>query len=874
MSTSNTNDSDDSMSQRAIDSDGDDMYKSSCDLGRKSVSISRDRTKAQRTKDQRRSMAEKTNNYNNDYSDEDVRKRNSYTRRKTSTTNSDQDSDDVERGKVPDIREKTSDNTMDTSNLQIVVKSGFPFRSYIPSGSKDPEKWSFCRLIPNDDVVFPTKQKLGTKDAEGYYCKICKKAIEYTARTNDKAVKRHLGKHKEEIARLKEDSPEQGLRKKLKETIKDCSPAEQVVGEFILATWIGESLRPFSLVEDKGFRRFVKWLVEVQAYFRDVSRRSICRRMKQVCKLMDRKIRQMIHNELEQFCCTSDIWTNRSMDSYIALTLHGLTEDFRKIDVVLAVEYIPERHTGEHIKNRLDGIFQKWGLLKCQLTLLVRDNGSDIKKACKLWGCIDLGCVAHGLHLIVGPLFFVKSKKEEKQVPENESDDEDEEEKVQEKEPEDEEVLPNGTDDNKEGVGEDDDDCDYDEAELEEELKALEEEQQTILKEITELVQLFRTMSKYCRKSTVAKDKLKEFLNSLEIMYKTLELDVRTRWNSTIQMLKKILELRRGVDLLSQYSKSKEGKKQFRNKNLPSFTDYHYCTIAGIVLLLRYFEIAVKMLSGETNASFVTALPMLQKVRTYLSNDRFFYETNDKYVAQFRSQYGNLSTIEFDGIVSNLDIIRELMLDKFDERFESICTPELIWTSALDPRWSNLKHLIQDERDKAISTLVNKVSLILREKRGGIGWLAMNKSLDDSEREDEDEFLCGIGNNSQSTTSLQSPQYTSLPSLDPVAEAREEVYQYMAATRDLTYRDTKPLTWWRDNRSYYPNIAVLARRWLAAPATSVPSERTFSTCGIANQPIRNRLSPEYLEYQVKMNKNRKLVTVSETEILEYVNTKK
>lgn len=869
MSTNNANDSDDNMSR---DSNGDNMYESDsqCELGGASSR-----------------MVGKTNNYFNDSSSdedyEDVRKRNSNTRRKTSPTNSDQDSDGVEMEKTQDMRKKNSDNTIDTSDLPVDSRTGFPFRSYIPSGSKDKEKWSFCQLIPNDDVVFSTKLKLGTKDAKGFYCKICHKAIAYTAKTNDKAVKRHLVKeHKKEIEVLKEDSPEQGLRKKLKETIRDCSQEEQVVGEFILATWIGESLRPFSLVEDEGFRRFVKWLVEVQAYFREVSRRSIGRRMKQVCKLTDKKIRQMIHNELEQFCCTSDIWTNRSMDSYIALTLHGLTVDFEKIDCVLAVEYIPERHTGDHIKNRLDGIFQRWGLLKCRLTILVRDNGSDIKKACKLWNCLDLGCVAHGLHLVVGPLFFVKNgKKEEQQVSENASDD-NEKEKVQEKEAENEsddedkqdDVLPNGTDNNKEEKGEGDNVCDYDEAELEAELKELQEELKTVMKEITEVVQLFRTFSKYCRKSTVAKDKLKQFLKSLDIVYKTLELDVRTRWNSTIQMLKKILELRKGVDLLSTYSKTPAGKKQFRNKNLPSFTEYHYCTIAGIVLLLRYFEIAVKMLSGETNASFVSALPMLQKIRTYLDNKNFFYDTNDKHVAQFHKEYADFSTTQFEGIVSNLDMIRELMLEKFDERFESICTPELIWTSALDPRWSNLKHLIQDERDKAISTLVNKVSLILREKRGGVGWLAMNKSLDDSEREDEDEFLCGMGNNSQSTTSLQSPQYTSSPPLDPVAEAREEVYQYMAATRELTYRDTKPLTWWKDNRSYYPNIAVLARRWLAAPATSVPSERTFSTCGIANQPIRNRLSPEYLEYQVKMNKNRKLVTVSETEMLEYVNTTK
>ena len=40
-----------------------------------------------------------------------------------------------------------------------------------------------------------------------------------------------------------------------------------------------------------------------------------------------------------------------------------------------------------------------------------------------------------------------------------------------------------------------------------------------------------------------------------------------------------------------------------------------------------------------------------------------------------------------------------------------------------------------------------------------------------------------------------------------------------------------PLKWWQLNGVHYPCITVLARKYLAISATSVPSERAFSLTG-------------------------------------------
>lgn len=51
----------------------------------------------------------------------------------------------------------------------------------------------------------------------------------------------------------------------------------------------------------------------------------------------------------------------------------------------------------------------------------------------------------------------------------------------------------------------------------------------------------------------------------------------------------------------------------------------------------------------------------------------------------------------------------------------------------------------------------------------------------------------------------------------------------------------KPLEWWKINELQYPNLARMARDYLAIPATSVPSEQCFSISKNLITNNRNRL---------------------------------
>ena len=59
--------------------------------------------------------------------------------------------------------------------------------------------------------------------------------------------------------------------------------------------------------------------------------------------------------------------------------------------------------------------------------------------------------------------------------------------------------------------------------------------------------------------------------------------------------------------------------------------------------------------------------------------------------------------------------------------------------------------------------------------------------------------------------------------------------------------------WWRDNCCSFPGIARLARKYLAVPASSVPSERMFSSAGNFATKQRARLDPDALERDVLLH---------------------
>ena len=63
----------------------------------------------------------------------------------------------------------------------------------------------------------------------------------------------------------------------------------------------------------------------------------------------------------------------------------------------------------------------------------------------------------------------------------------------------------------------------------------------------------------------------------------------------------------------------------------------------------------------------------------------------------------------------------------------------------------------------------------------------------------------------------------------------------------LDYKVGNPFMWWNENRVWFPDLARIAQRYLSPTATSVPSERLFSSAGSLYSDRRNRILPKQAE---------------------------
>ena len=60
-------------------------------------------------------------------------------------------------------------------------------------------------------------------------------------------------------------------------------------------------------------------------------------------------------------------------------------------------------------------------------------------------------------------------------------------------------------------------------------------------------------------------------------------------------------------------------------------------------------------------------------------------------------------------------------------------------------------------------------------------------------------------------------------------------------------QDGQAICMWANHKLWYPTIAQVAKRYLSATATSVPSERLFSTAGTICDDRRSRITAEHAE---------------------------
>ena len=92
-------------------------------------------------------------------------------------------------------------------------------------------------------------------------------------------------------------------------------------------------------------------------------------------------------NEIPWLCMTSDFWTSTSVDSYLGITAHFITKEWKFRSCVLQTRELKASHTGENIE-----VIEEWAL-NGKLSGMTTDNGRNIVRAMGILGWNQLPCV-------------------------------------------------------------------------------------------------------------------------------------------------------------------------------------------------------------------------------------------------------------------------------------------------------------------------------------------------------------------------------------------------------------------------------------------------------------------------------------------------
>jgi len=163
-------------------------------------------------------------------------------------------------------------------------------------------------------------------------------------------------------------------------------------------------------------------------------------------------------------------------------------------------------------------------------------------------------------------------------------------------------------------------------------------------------------------------------------------------------------------------------------------------------------------------------------------------------------------------------------LTRLCERLEEFFGPgaqnrrTMLIATFLDPRYKGMeKHT--EEETKNVKKWVQSELVSASE-------LVLNRS------EEELTEAASVGRNVGEMKQSELSRYTAHASIDALGDA---------------------IMWWHDNEHIFPGLARLARKFLSAPCSSVPSERLFSSAGNFAQKRRHRLDPDSLEREVLLH---------------------
>ncbi|KAK2557045.1 E3 SUMO-protein ligase ZBED1 [Acropora cervicornis] len=342
----------------------------------------------------------------------------------------------------------------------------------------------------------------------------------------------------------------------------------------------------------------------------------------------------------------------------------------------------------------------------------------------------------------------------------------------------------------------------------------------------------------YFHRSAVATSILREKQKLLQLPEHKLVIDVSTRWNSAVDMISRYLEQQPAI-----YAAPTSTELRKRGKDISALSERELTYAEELVAVLTLLKIATTALCEKSVPTLSMILPLQHQLLNCIMKARdddsaLIKQVKKEVVNDFSTRYQDtctkkdLTTLDAHHeltvqAVFSLSSVKSKAAVKVDtsEVAQSEATVEL-------PALPNFPNESHDD----LHTVPSPAKKMRQETKESES--VMNKPT----RPTAMSSLFG----DIYMTSVQQPK-----SEQDICEA--EVSQYK---KELSINATEnPLTWWRQNNERYPSLAILAKKYLCIPATSVPSERVFSTAGDIVTAQRSQLKSEHVDRLIFLKKN-------------------
>jgi hypothetical protein len=357
----------------------------------------------------------------------------------------------------------------------------------------------------------------------------------------------------------------------------------------------------------------------------------------------------------------------------------------------------------------------------------------------------------------------------------------------------------------------------------------------SIIKEdtISDLLANCRALVGEIKKSPKAEEELRTYqvqlLNIPKEKTLTVIQDVATRWWSTWSMLDRLCDLKRYIQLHSlkhHLSEQCWGKVDQIRKILEPFMKVQKMMEAEKSITISFIPMFVCRLRNG----------LLSSLREY-ANQPEIHGLLTLMNKAFENRWGKGNNVVEEHETRGPRNIRKGL------------SKECMIAAAVDPRSKQLFGIPVIEQHKIWTIIRTEILASINDPT-----LQVDLASSTSSSDIEDESLVPFFE-SPSVSKRQRITHSAEEIHIQTIDQELEHYRSMPDLESCAASPGDPLRWWKENSNALPNLSKLARKYLAIPATSAPSERLFSVAGLTISEQRSTLRPDNAETLIFLKQN-------------------